>query len=319
MKILLVTNMFPNVDNPYYGIFIKEQMDSICNYFPEITYDVYFIEGYKSKFAYLKSVYEIHNILNRKQYDLIHIHYGFSGLFLLKGMHKKIPVVVTLHGGDIQMAQKKWIQVYFTKQVLKKVDYAIYLNDYMGEVINQYAKKKSKIPCAVDLNLFRPIDKKEVTDNIYKIIFPSCRQRTVKNYSLFREVISILRNKYLLLIEEIELNHFSRIEVAHLFQTADLMLLTSYSEGSPQVIKEAMACNLPIVSTDVGDVRFLLNNVKDTAVVKTMDANLLAKCVVNVLNHQVKGINGRDKIIQLHLDGKSIACKIRDIYESLIV
>lgn len=110
----------------------------------------------------------------------------------------------------------------------------------------------------------------------------------------------------------------SRIEVATLYQNADLMIMTSISEGSPQVVKEAMACNLPVISTNVGDVAHLLENVKNSAVANKMDAEELAFLAYQSLNNQISGIDGREKIFQMLLNDQSIAQKIYNIYLSLL-
>ena len=90
--------------------------------------------------------------------------------------------------------------------------------------------------------------------------------------------------------------------------------MTSNSEGSPQAVKEAMCCNLPCVSTPVGDVKILLEGVKDSYVSKKHEADELASLVVKSLKHEGLGITGREKAIQLELDENSVANKIYQLY-----
>lgn len=319
MHILYVTNMYPDKVHPYYGIFVSEQITAIHRKHP-ITYDVFFIDGRKDKTSYLKSVHAIHRQIEQNHYDLIHVHYGFSGLFLLKKLKKKIPVVITLHGGDIQVEQGKWIQVFFTKHILKHADIAITLNDRMDVIAKQLTKNTVKIPCSVNTDLFKPSDIKKPSGNSheYTIVFPSDKTRMVKNYPLFAKTVEILQSEYKLICKEVELKNMSREEVTNLYQHADLMLMTSISEGSPQVVKEAMGCNLPIVSTKVGDVDYLLDGVRSSAVASQMDAEELAKKVYLSLNNQIKGIDGREKLFQLGLDDSSVADKIYAIYSALL-
>lgn len=321
MKILLVTNMYPSGDMPFYGIFVKEQENAICKEYPNVHYTIAYINGKNKKYEYLTSIFKIRKLIKRNDFDLIHVHYGFSGLFLLLGkLPKKIPVLITLHGGDIQVEQGKKIQVWFTKQILKKSHAAITLNTRMNNIVQKYVHKTEIIPCSVNTDTFYPplTSKKNNLKDELHIIFPSDKNRLVKNYPLFEQTISILRGKYNLRCRISEIKNMSRAEVSELYRNADLMILTSISEGSPQVIKEAMACNLPIVSTNVGDVAFLLNNVSNSAISSNMEAEELAYLANKVLNGEIHGISGREKIFQLHLDDKSIAQKIYNTYLMLI-
>lgn len=321
MKILLVTNMYPCDNASTYGIFVKEQKDAICKEYSNIHYTVAFIDGRHNKSEYIKSIFKIRKLIKEQDFDLIHVHYGFSGLFLLAGkLPKKIPILITLHGGDIQVEQGKNIQVWFTKQILKKANAAITLNKRMDEIVQKYIQNTQIIPCSVNTDIFTPSPTLR-TINLAKelhIIFPSDKNRYVKNYPLFEETISILKNKYHIKCRTSEVKNMSRIEVATLYQNADLMIMTSISEGSPQVVKEAMACNLPVISTNVGDVTHLLENVKNSAVANKMDAEELAFLAYQSLNNQISGIDGREKIFQMLLNDQSIAQKIYNIYLSLL-
>lgn len=307
--------MFPDKKSPCYGIFIKEQIETIMKYH-SIDYDIYFIDGRKNKWNYIKSIYKIHNMIIHNKYDLIHIHYGLAGLFLLKKMRNKIPVVITLHGGDIQKTQKKYIQVFLTKKILKKIDFAITLNDKMNDEVKQFVTRTEVIPCSIDTELFiPPVNRSRNTP--LKVVFPSSKERIEKNYSLFKEVINLYKQRYSIDLQYIELNKKSRQQVVELFQIADVMLMTSYSEGSPQVVKEAMACNLPVISTKVGDVDCLLNGVKGSSVVDNK-ATSLSEALFLSLNGQISGIEGRERLIELGLDDKTIASRIYSLYQSLI-
>lgn len=321
MNILLITNMYPCADALTYGIFVKEQENAICKEYPNVHYTVEFIDGRYNKSEYIKSIFKIRKLIKEQHFDLIHIHYGFSGLFLLLGkLPKRIPIIITLHGGDIQEEQGKNIQVWFTKQILKRANVAITLNNRMDEITKKYIKRTQIIPCSVNTDIFTP-SLAPKTINFEKeihILFPSDRNRSVKNYPLFLETISILKNKYKIKCKTSEVKNMSRIEVVTLYQNANLMIMTSISEGSPQVVKEAMACNLPVISTNVGDVTNLLENVKNSAVSNKMEAEELAFLAYQAINNQIKGINGRDKIFQMQLNDQAIAQKIYNIYTSLL-
>ena len=107
MKGLYVTNMYPVNCHKYYGIHVKEQIDSLTD---TISGEVIFINAFENgKIEYLKSIFGIFRKLKSSHYDYIHIHYGISGLFLLL-YRPDIKIFLTLHGGDILPEQKNYIQ-----------------------------------------------------------------------------------------------------------------------------------------------------------------------------------------------------------------
>lgn len=104
-----------------------------------------------------------------------------------------------------------------------------------------------------------------------------------------------------------------------MINSSDFLLLTSFREGSPQVIKEAMACNCPIVSTDVGDIKWVIGNTEG-CYLTTFDPKVVAEKLKMAIEFaQTKGrTNGRDRIIQLGLDAESVAKKVLEVYQKVL-
>lgn len=316
MKILYITNMYPNSTNPYYGIFVKEQIDAIQEV-QNVKHDVYVIKGRESKFNYIKSIFGIHKIISRGKYDLIHVHFGLSAFFLLF-FKPRIPLILTLHGSDIQSGQQKYLQV-ITKWVLRRADKAIVVNNNMVDVTKRYISDIHVIPCGVNTQFFSPRnDIKTNNDTKYHIVFPSSRNRYIKNYPLFKATCIILKEKYNLDIECHYLENLSRNEVASLYQCSNLMLLTSISEGSPQVVKEAMASNLSVVTTNVGDVMHLLSGVANCYVAPKPEPELLAQLAYQSLTQKTQGLSPREKLLSLKLDDCSVAQDVIALYQTTI-
>lgn len=318
MKILIVTNVYPSLEYPYHGIFVAEQVSAVKRQYPDVDFDIHYINGFKGKLEYLKSIIGVSRRINRGKYDLVHIHYGLAGIYLYWPFLKKIPTIVTFHGSDIQpKGGNGKLSVMVSRKAAKMADAAIVLNDEMEAMVKPYCSNTHMIPCSVNIETFRPLEKTESNKNV-QIVFPSNHERSVKNYPLFCNVLNILKEKYGIEAEERELKNMTRKEIAQLYSNADVLLMTSKSEGSPQAVKEAMACNLPCVSTPVGDVSVLLEGVKDSYVAKEHNAEELAILVIKALKKNGKGLSGREKALQLQLDEESIANKIYNLYSDIL-
>ncbi len=339
MRLLIVTNMYPSPEHPAYGIFIKEQLDAITSTAHDIKIDIYVIDASESRMAYMRSISAVHAMLRSGKYEEIQtlgreiwlgklkkvenlemstVGRGLSGLFLLRD-RPGIPVVLTLHGGDILPEQNKRIQVALTHRILRRVDASVTLNKRMSMMASRYCRNIVEIPCGTDMDLFTPA----VNNRHYPscgdpltIIFPSSRHRIVKNYPLFHAAVEEYRNRFGVAIKEVELDGLTRRQTVRAMQTADLMLLTSISEGSPQVVKEAMACRLPVVATPVGDVATLLDGVSRCRVAGSHDPQLLATLMHEAL-YDPAGYDSRDRLQQLQLDADSVSRRIISLYRTL--
>lgn len=319
MKVLIVTNVYLiKGENANISNFVSDQIAAMNKHCSDVDFTVYTIKGRDSKWNYISSIPEIRRLIKTGGFDLVHIHYGLSGLFMLLPGKIDIPVVVTFHGGDIQIEQHHQIQVFLSKRIAKKCDAAITLNHKMDDIVRNYNTNTQIIPCSIDMDYFNPKDRVINKSSIKKVIFPSFRSRTVKNYPLFQATIAKLKEEFGIETEEIDFNNISRQQVHDYYMISDLVLLTSISEGSPGVVKEAMACNLPVVSTNVGDVAVNLDGVKNCAVANNMNADELAFLCARSLNNEIDGKSGRERIFELGLDDKSVCSKIYKLYSELL-
>jgi teichuronic acid biosynthesis glycosyltransferase TuaC len=272
--------------------FIMDQKEALES--KGVSVDIFTVRG-KGISGYLKSLKALKARLRRESYDFIHAHYGLSGL--LAGLQLKVPVILTLHGSDVN---QPFIR-FFSRIASFLARKVIVVSEKMRALLKSRNTEVKVIPCGVDMELFRPMNKQEARKRLEStgklkfekgksyVLFSSSFDMEVKNPALAMEAAQSLGDGY----ELIELKGYSREEVALLLNTVDVALLTSKTEGSPQFIKEAMACDCPIVTTDVGDVRQIINNTKGCFICEPAVADVSEKVKKATHFRQTKG---REKI-----------------------
>lgn len=304
MKVLIVCSATKEIIAP----FISDQVSSLNNV--GIITDFFFIEKGGIS-GYLKRLPLLKRKISCSKPDIVHAHYGLCGL--LASLQCKVPVIITFHGSDIN---NKFIR-YFSIIAYFLSDKAIFVTWKLSNLL--YVKRPIIIPCAVDLDVFRAIPKVEARKKLGwslngdYILFSSSFDNAIKNYALAYEAVILLNKKD---IQLMELKGLSRDEVCLYLNASDCALMTSYTEGSPQFIKEALACNCPIVSTDVGDVSNLIENV-DGCYLTSFDPIDVSNKIQLALNFAGR-TNGRNRIIVLGLDSSSIAKRIFQLYNEII-
>lgn len=317
MKILYVTNMYPTEERLYDGIFVKEQIDYYQKiYKPE--YQIFVIDRFKTKLNYLKSIFSINRLIATESWDLIHVHFGLSGLFLLFNPFLKIPVIVTLHGSDIQSYKRKGLLQRISKMVAGRATKIIVLNQNMVNLMKFDQSKLAKIPCGINIEMFDK-ERKNLHNDNFLIGFPSDKGRPVKNYAFFKKIIDALIKKGFK-IEILEFKNFTREQVVENLSRLDCLLMTSLSEGSPQIIKEAMASQIPVITTNVGDVNILLEGVENCYVVNSFSVDDFTEKIIQIINlaPDKRKTNGREKIRQLGFDQHSVCKKIFNLYDTVL-
>lgn len=283
--------------------FIQDQTRAISQKGVEI--DFFLIKG-RGFMGYIKNLLSFYKKINTSKPDIIHAHYGLSGLFAC--LQFKVPVITTFHGSDVNLDKIR----PFSKVALLLSKYSIFVSEKLAKKAK--AKKNySIIPCGVDFDLYFPIEKNLARqklgfkENEIFVLFSSSFDYYEKNYPLAKKAIDILDEN----VNLIELKGYSREEVNLLLNACDVALMTSIFEGSPQFIKEAMASNCPIVSTDVGDVKSVI---KETigCYITSYDAKDVALHLKKALDFNGK-TNGRENIRPLK--SNFISNRIIEIYK----
>lgn len=303
--------MYPIRERPFFGIFIKEQIDALKKEFL-FEDEIYLINGlYKSKLEYLKSIFVIPYLIMKQKPDVIHIHYGISGLFLLF-FKPNVPIFLTLHGCDFQdHGSNKW-QVMISKIVAKKVTQVFVQNQEMKDLGLTINSNTEILTCGVDTKFFSPVSSNAIFSKNKVIIFPSNPEREEKNFPLFMEVIKKLDSEVGVVVKSID--KMDREQIRDLLSSADCLLMTSISEGSPQVVKEALSCGLPVVSVPVGNVKEMVEGVPNCFVSSGFDVDELTFLVAKSLNEKKEGI--RDKFLEKRIyDNSEIAARLASYYQ----
>ena len=101
--------------------------------------------------------------------------------------------------------------------------------------------------------------------------------------------------------------------------SVDVVVVTSFMEGSPNVVKEAMACNCPVVATKVGDIEWLFGD-EPGYFLTSFDEKDCADQIIKAVQYssEVGKTKGRERIIQLGLDDETVAERIEKVYKSLM-
>ena len=231
---------------------VKSQAESLKN--KEIEFKIFPIIG-KGFWGYFKNIPEIKKQVTIFKPDIVHSHYSYCGI-ISSIASKNVPVVVSLMGSDTHQSKfMKFIIKYFSdyrwsNTIVKSEDMKIRLGLKNSVVLSN----------GVDLNLFHPLDKKECRQKLgwdldkKYVLFASNPDRKEKNFALAQTTIDKVK------INSIELKIIYNIEHSQVpiyLNAADVLLLTSKWEGSPNIVKEVIACNIPVVATKVDDIDYL--------------------------------------------------------------
>jgi teichuronic acid biosynthesis glycosyltransferase TuaC len=293
----------------------------------KIEVDYYFIKG-KGIAGYLKNSYRLRKQIKNNKYDLIHAHYGLSYLITLLARKNKERIIVSFMGSDLLGDRAKngkstffgYLLVLANQFFVKYSDHVIVKsNEMYSKIVFEH---KSIIPNGVDLIMYYSIDRLVAIKRVgwdptsKHLLFMSDPSRPEKNFPLLKAALSHLQN------EEIQLHYLLNIpeeEVVFYYNASDACLLSSFHEGSPNVIKEALACNCTVVSTDVGDVKWVLGNL-DGCFITSFEPEDVAEKIKLAIEFREKNAytKGRERIIELKLDSKTIAERIIQIYHKVL-
>lgn len=315
MNVLYITNNYPTNGNSIFGIFVKEQIESVEPL--GITADVVFVNGReRGKLEYGRAWSRLRRKIRANDHDLVHCHHAFSAaLLLLAGVPRRQPLVVSYQNDPEReggLLLYGIIRRAFNRIILKNC------SKCFDEA------KCTYLPNGVDMKRFRPIERGTARDELsllrdkkYVLFMDSYKRRRQKRIDRYEKVIQILRSEYgMKEVEPIVLTETKRELIPLYMNAANLHLITSDFEGSPNSVKECMACNVPVVSTNVGNVQDLIGDVDGCAVVDSFDCHVIAKHVVEVLRGE--RVAGREAIVRKGLDRETVALRLKQLYEELL-
>jgi glycosyltransferase involved in cell wall biosynthesis len=325
MKILIVGNNKPG----HFAPFVEEQARALQQQGCEVVF--FGVQG-KGLMGYLRCLPALKCAIQQHQPDLIHAHYGLSGL--LANLQRRVPVVTTYHGSDInkpnilrfsRIAMRLSAHNIFVSQ--RNVTLALSPNSL---ITYRLKKRYTLLPCGVNIPLswceLQTQQVEQLTLNqwvqgklnsgVKHVLFAGAFNNAVKDPELAKAVINELANEGVK-AELIELKGYNRDQVNALMYNCDTLLMTSKTEGSPQVIKEAMACGCPIVSVDVGDVAERVSGVEGCYVVSSREPAAIAEALQQALAFSGK-TNGRQRIIEMGLSNEQVAERLMTIYKQLV-
>ena len=321
-RVLMVTGIYPTEQKPHSGTFIKSQVDSLIDAGLEV--EVLHPKPGPSPLRYAAATIKVFLKTLTGHFDVVHGHYG--QWCLIARMQWTTPVVSSFLGSDLQGAvtaykgyrMKAAIEGGISRWLCKRVDAVIVKSQEMQKATPLSADNVLVIPNGVDFELFHPIPRAEARAALgweqdrYYVLFGNNPQIRVKNFPLAQAAIERLRARGIS-AELVVANGLPQTTVVQYMNASNALILSSIAEGSPNLVKEAMACNVPVVSTDVGDVFQVIGHTKGCSVCPH-DPEALAAALEQAIQH-TGPTTGRTDI--MHLDRRVIAKQVIAIYEKV--
>jgi teichuronic acid biosynthesis glycosyltransferase TuaC len=329
MRILAVTNMYPTPHASASGIFIEQQIKGLRQIGLDV--EVMFVDRFQRGMrVYLGLRKQLHEMIGHFEPDVIHVMYGGIMAYQVVRSVDEKPIIVTFHGSDLLGerlsgvlrklisgigVRASWRAAHRANRI---VVVAKALQDALPKEIDQ--SKVRIIPCGIDIGRFKPLNRNTCrnllgwSDNRFHILFPANLDDPVKRPDLARAAVKAL-NRMGIKAEMHYLRGITNHEVPIWLNASNALLLTSLHEGSPTVIKEALACNLSIVSVDVGDVRERIQEIEGCYLALPNPDDLASK--LQMIYTVPDRIKGRLKVQDLSLD--CIAIQLKELYEEVLM
>lgn len=276
MKVLVLTNMYPTMTDPWAGSFVAEQVEDLRRLGVDI--DVLSFDGRLDRKAYLRAIPKLRRIVREGDFDLVHAHYGLTGAVALA--QRRVPTVTTFHGSETFIPWQRSVS-----WVVARLTTPVFVSDVGRRRL--HLADAAIIPCAVDTERFRPRDQAEARAELGwdaaapYVVFPGSRRVPIKRADLFDAVVEEARRE-LPELRAAALDGLPRDEVALTLAAAGVTVMTSDDEGSPIVVRESLACATPVVSVPVGDVPEVISDLPGCAICER-DPSALAQALLRAI------------------------------------
>jgi len=322
MKVLVIACEWPSPQIPHEGIYIYRQVESLRH--AGIEVDVFSFQGRKKPVRYAAAWKQLRAEYQISKYDLVHAHYGQSAVLALP---KQKPLVITFHGSDLLGIKDHHGRITMQGRLLQTLSKMMALVSNQNIVVSRemlnYLPRPGAIvlPCGIDTELFTPLpmelSRKKIglSNNHNNLVFFAANpNRQEKRYQLALQAVQIAQQT-VPGIELVTANNIPHEMMPYYMNASDVLLLTSMHEGSPQIVKEAMACNLPVVSVAVGDVIDRLDGQDGCWICEDDSPKTIARNLVKVLrlSHRT---STRNTIY--HLDENVISKRLINVYRLVL-
>lgn len=320
IRVLMITSEWPTPDNPTLVPFIVRQVNFLRK--AGIDLQLFPFRGGKNPKNYLRYWGKVRGEISKGKFDIIHAQWGQSGLLALP---KQLPLVVTFRGDDLegiigasnQKTAYGYVLQRLSRFVARSADQVILVSESLSHAIPK--RPYHVIPSGLDLELFCPAPqdvarrKLGLLNNRHYVLFAGSAGNPRKRYALAKQAVDLVKAE--MDVELLTASGVAHEQIPDYMNASDVMLLASLHEGSPNVVKEALACNLPVVSTDVGDVRQRIGGIDGCKILETDRPEDIAAALRDVLTRGTR-IEGRFTV--LDLDENILTEKVIDIYRQAL-
>ena len=320
LRVLMITSEWPTSCRPHDVPFLVRQVDYLRR--AGVQVDVFHFHGAKNPLNYARAWRRARKQLRTNSYDLIHAQFGQSALL---AMPKQLPTVITVRGDDVegivgrhgQYTVAGFILRHLTRLVARSADYLILVSSHLQR--HFAARPSVVIPSGLDLNLFTLMPQSQARERLNLsrskrlVLFVGNPKDPRKRFDLAQKAVNLVDAS--LNTEMVVAWDVAHTEIPVFMNACDLLIFTSMHEGSPNVVKEALACNLPVVSVVVGDVPERLKGLTGSEVCADDQPETIAAAINRVLQLP-RGTDGR---AAAHLlDEEVLTQRVIAVYEQVL-
>lgn len=328
-RVLVVTNMYPTAERPHLGIFVADHVRALQGLGVDV--DVFPVRTTSRKGDYVTALRPLRARLAAGDYDVLHAQHSYCVAqvrLLRRSVPRHVPLVFTCHEGETYAPRGEVVR----ERSLKRITYSKRLKRMAMQYADVLVTVERNLPAAVgysgefttiapgvDADRFapQPVDaaRRELGLPLDRevILFPADPRRFFpKGFDVFEEALSLLPR-------EVRVVTGGKIDPPAMpvyMNAADVVVQTSRFEASPMILKEAMACAKPIVSSAVGDAEDVLGAVPGHYVC-ALNPPSVARAITSALEGP-RATGGRERLLELGLSLAGTAKKYVGIYEGAV-
>jgi glycosyltransferase involved in cell wall biosynthesis len=342
MRVLAVTNMYPTAASPWVGTFVEQQIEGLrriglevrvlCLERPNGDADartMQFLSG--GVRAYSGAGGRIRHLAAELRPDIVHVMYGGVMAEVATRAVSDTPIVVSFCGADLlgeparRLGKRLSIRygIFASHAAARRADAIVVKSSNLRDALPARIDPRRvwTIPNGIDLDLFKPMDPGGCREQLgwregsFHVLFPSFPENLCKGFDLAREAVGRLSASGMR-VELHTLRDRPHFEIPLWLNACDCLILTSRVEGSPNIVKEALACNRSVVSVDVGDVRERLEGIAGCVVALATADDLAAKLRILLGRAGGARVAGRERVEDLSLE--RIAERLLGVYRDVL-